>query len=578
MIRKLLKSVKEYKKDTFLAPLFMIFEVLMEILIPLLLARLIDEGINKQNMMTIIKIGVELVIIAFLSLNFGRLSGKFAAKASSGFAKNLRKDMYTKFQDYSFFNIDKFSTSSIVTRMTTDVVNVQQAFMMIIRTAVRAPLTLTFAFLMAFLINHKIAIIFLIAAPILVFSLLTISKVVHPIFRKVFNTYDKLNAVVQENVKGVRIVKSFVTEEKEIKKFNDVSNSIYKNFTKAEAILALNNPIMQLTIYTCLTLIAWFGSHFIVINTLTVGEFTSLITYTMQMLMSLMMLSMIFVMLTLASESGKRIVEILEEEPDLKNPENPVLEVKDGSIEFDNVSFSYFKDINNLALKNINLKINSGETVGIIGGTGSAKSTMVQLIPRLYDVTKGNLKIGDVDVRNYDIKTLRDAVSMVLQRNELFSGTIKENLRWGNKEATDEELVKVCKYAQADDFISKFPEGYDTFIEQGGTNVSGGQKQRLCIARALLKKPKILILDDSTSAVDTKTESLIRKAFSEELPETTKLIIAQRISSVQDCDKIIVLDNGEINGIGTHDELLKTNEIYKEVYESQMKGGDENGK
>ncbi len=578
MIKKLLKSVREYKKDTILTPLFMILEVLMEIFIPLLLARLIDEGINKQDMFAIIKVGVELIFIAFLALIFGRLSGKYAAKASSGFAKNLRKDMYAKIQDFSFYNIDRFSTSSIVTRLTTDVINVQQAYMMIIRIAVRSPLTLIFAFLMAFFINHKIAIIFMVAAPILLGSLIIISRVAHPIFRRVFNTYDKLNNVVQENVRGVRIVKSFVTEEKEIEKFNNVSDSIYKDFTKAEAILALNNPIMQLTVYTCLTLIAWFGSHFIVLNTLTVGEFTSLITYTMQILMSLMMLSMIFVMITLALESAKRIAEILEEVPDLQNPENPVFDVKDGSIEFNNVSFSYFKDSNKLALKNINLKINSGETIGIIGGTGSSKTTMVQLIPRLYDVTEGNLKIGDVDVRNYDIRTLRNAVSMVLQRNELFSGTIKENLRWGNKEADDEELVKVCKYAQADEFISKFPNGYDTYIEQGGTNVSGGQKQRLCIARALLKKPKILILDDSTSAVDTKTESLIRKAFSEELPETTKLIIAQRISSVQDCDKIIVLDNGSINGIGTHEELLKTNEIYKDVYESQMKGGDESGK
>lgn len=493
----------------------------------------------------------------------------------AGFAKNLRQDMYEKVQKYSFFNIDKFSTSSIVTRLTTDVTNVQQAFMMIIKGAVRAPITIIFALIMSFIINSKIALIFLIASPILGGLLIFIAKTAHPIFERVFNTYDKLNNVVQENVRGVRVVKSFVKEETEIKKFEKVSESIYKDFSKAEILLALNNPLMQFTIYTCITLISWFGAKFIVGSTLTTGELTSLITYAMQILSSLMLVSMIFVMVTMAIESARRIVEILEEVPDLGNPENPIMEVKDGSIEFNNVSFSYVKDKNKSCLKNINLKIEAGQTIGVIGGTGTSKSTLVQLIPRLYDVTQGELKVGGINVKEYDIKILRDQVSMVLQKNELFSGTIKENLRWGNKDATDDEIIKACKLAQADEFINGFIDKYDTYIEQGGTNVSGGQKQRLCIARALLKKPKILILDDSTSAVDTKTDSLIRKAFSQEIPNTTKIIIAQRISSVQDSDKIIVLDNGEINGIGTHEELLQSNEIYKEVYYSQVKVGEE---
>jgi ATP-binding cassette subfamily B protein len=575
MIKKLVKSIREYKKPAILTSVCMMLEVLMEIIIPFLLAKLIDKGITAGNSEIIIKIGIALLISAFLSLFFGVQSGRNAAKASSGFAKNLRQDMYEKVQKFSFFNIDKFSTSSIVTRLTTDVTNVQQAFMMIIRGAVRSPLTIIFALIMSFKINAKIALVFLIASPILGGILIVIAKKAHPIFERVFNTYDKLNNVVQENVKGVRVVKSFVKENEEIEKFENVSESIYKDFRKAEIILALNNPVMQFTMYTCITLISWFGAKFIVAKTLTTGELTSLITYAMQILSSLMMLSMIFVIITMALESARRIVEILDEVPDLKYPENPVMEVKDGSIEFKNVSFSYIKDKEKLALKNINLKIKAGETIGIIGGTGSAKTSLVQLIPRLYDVTEGTLEVGGIDVRKYDVKSLRNQVSMVLQKNELFSGTIKENLRWGNKNASDEEIVKACKLAQADEFVSSFKDGYDTYIEEGGTNVSGGQKQRLCIARALLKKPKILILDDSTSAVDTKTDSLIRKAFSEEIPNTTKIIIAQRISSVQDSDKIIVLDNGKINGIGTHEELLKTNTIYKDVYESQTKGGEE---
>lgn len=574
MIKKLAKSIREYKKPAILTPICMVMEVFMEIAIPYLLATLIDQGIEQSNLQVILKIGVLLVVAAFISLFFGVQSGKFSATAGAGFAKNLRQDMYEKVQQFSFYNIDKFSTSSIVTRLTTDVTNVQEAFMMIIRGAVRAPITIIFAMIMSFTVSPKIAMIFLIAAPILGGLLILIAKTAHPIFERVFNTYDKLNNVVQENVRGIRVVKSFVKEDTEIEKFENVSQSIYKDFTRAEIILALNNPLMQFTIYTIITLISWFGAKFIVGGTLTTGELTSLITYAMQILNSLMMLSMIFVTITIAMESARRIVEVLDEVPDLANPENPVMNVKDGSIEFKDVGFSYVKDTQKLCLKNINLKIKAGQTIGILGGTGSSKSTLVQLIPRLYDVTNGELKVGGVNVKEYDIKTLRDQVSMVLQKNELFSGTIKENLRWGNEEATDEEIVKACKLAQADEFINGFPDKYNTYIEQGGTNVSGGQKQRLCIARAILKKPKILILDDSTSAVDTKTDSLIRKAFAEEIPNTTKIIIAQRVSSVQDSDQIIVLDDGEINGVGTHEELLKSNSIYQEVYYSQTKGGE----
>ena len=575
MIKHLVKSIREYKKPAILTPIFMILEVAMEITIPFLVAKLIDEGINANDTKSILIIGAELLIAALLSLFFGVQSGKNAAIASAGFAKNLRQDMYEKIQKYSFFNIDKFSTSSIVTRLTTDVTNVQQAFMMIIRGAVRAPITIICALVMSFTINAKVALIFLIASPILGGLLILIAKTVHPIFEKVFRTYDKLNNVVQENVRGVRVVKSFVKEDAEINKFDKVSETIYENFYRAEKLLALNNPLMQFTVYTCITLISWFGAKAIVGGTLTTGELTSLITYAMQILSSLMLVSMVFVMITMSLESARRIVEILEEVPDLDNPENPVMEVKNGDIEFKNVSFSYIKDKKKLCLQDINLNIKSGQTIGIIGGTGSSKSSLVQLIPRLYDVTEGELKVGGVNVKNYDIKTLRDAVSMVLQKNELFSGTIKENLRWGNKDATDDEIEEACKLAQADEFINGFIDKYNTHIEQGGTNVSGGQKQRLCIARALLKKPKILILDDSTSAVDTKTDSLIRKAFAEKIPNTTKIIIAQRISSVQDSDQIIVLDNGKINGIGTHEDLLKSNSIYQEVYYSQVKAGEE---
>ena len=574
MLKRLLKSIREFKTASILTPIFMCVEVFMEIAIPFLLSKLIDEGIANNDTKQITILGIMLVLSAGLSLVFGVLSGRFAAKASSGFAKNLREDIYNKIQDFSFFNIDKFSTSSLVTRLTTDVTNVQQAYMMIIRAAVRAPITIIFAIIMSFVIDTRIGIIYLVATPILGFLLIFIANYVRPIFKKVFNQIDHLNCVVQENVKAIRVVKSFVTEEKEIGKFNKISDEIYQNFSRAEKILAFNSPIMQITIYTCLTLISYFGARFIVIGTLTTGELTSLFSYIMQMLSSLMLLSMVFVMITMAWESGQRIVEVLEEEPDLKNKENPIYEVKNGKIEFKNVGFSYVKDKKKEILKKINLTINSGETVGIIGGTGDGKSSLVNLIPRLYDVTSGEVKVGGVNVKDYDLKTLRDQVSMVLQKNELFSGTIKDNIRWGNLQATDEEIVEVCKLAQADEFITGFPDGYDTMIEQGGANVSGGQKQRLCIARALLKKPKILILDDSTSAVDTKTDSLIRKAFSEKIPNTTKIIIAQRISSVQDADKIIVMSNGRIQAIGKHEELLRNNKIYKEIYTSQTKGSE----
>lgn len=575
MIKKLAKSIRDYKKDSILSPVFIAGEVFMEILIPFLLGKLIDEGIIESNLKVILILGAVLVVAALFSLFFGMTAGKYAARASAGFAKNLRQDMYEKVQKFSFYNIDKFSTSSIVTRLTTDVTNVQNAYMSIIRGAVRSPLMMIFSFAMAFVTNPKIALIFLAVAPILGFLLIWIAKSAHPIFERVFNTYDDLNNVVQENVKGVRVVKSFVQEDYEIGKFEKISDSIYKDFSKAEAILAFNSPLMQFTIYLIITLISWFGAKFIVSKTMTTGEITSLITYAMSILNSLMMLSMVFVTIIISTESARRIVELLDEVPDIQNPKNPVKEVKDGSIDFKDVSFSYSKDENKLCLKDINLNIKSGETIGIIGGTGSSKTTLVNLISRLYDVTKGELDVGGINVKNYDLKTLRDGVSVVLQKNELFSGTIKDNLKWGNKNATDEEIIRACKLAQADEFIQSFPDKYDTYIEQGGTNVSGGQKQRLCIARALLKNPKILILDDSTSAVDTKTDSLIRKAFREEIPNVTKIIIAQRISSVQDSDKIIVLDDGEIVGFGNHEELLETNEIYKDVYYSQTKGEED---
>ena len=573
MIKKLAKSIREYKKETILTPVFMILEVVMETLIPFFLAKLIDDGVRVGDMGIITKFGIYLVISALVSLTFSIVAGILASKASCGFAKNLRHDMYYKIQDYSFYNIDKFSPSSIVTRLTTDVGNVQMAYMMMIRMAFRVPFTMLFSLIMAFSINKKISLIFLLAVPILAFALLFIAKKAHKYFDKVFKTYDKLNNVVSENVRGMRVVKSYVTENKEISKFKKISNDIYNYHVKAEKLVAFNSPIMQFVMFTSMLIISYFSATYIVVGDMKTGEFMSLITYSLQILSSLMMFAMIFVILTISGTSAKRIVEVLDEVPDLDNPSDPVMEVKDGSIEFKNVDFSYVKDKNKLCLKKINLSIKSGETVGILGATGSSKSTLVQLIPRLYDVTEGRVLVGGVDVKDYDIETLRNEVAMVLQKNVLFSGTIKENLRWGCEDATDEELIRVCKLAQADDFINSFPSGYDTYIEQGGTNVSGGQKQRLCIARALLKKPKILILDDSTSAVDTKTDKNIRKAFKNEIPDTTKIIIAQRVNSIMDCDKIIVMDNGKINGIGTHRELLKNNEIYRDVYESQTKGG-----
>lgn len=577
MVKKLLSQVKEYKSSSILAPILVTGEVFLEVLLPFFTAGLIDNGINKGDMASITKYGILLIIMALLSLTFGALSGHFAAIASCGFAKNLRKSMFEKVQTFSFFNIDKFSTSSLVTRLTTDITNVQNSYQLIIRTAVRSPIMFISSIVMAWTISTRMASIFLCIIPILLIALFIIIKFAHPTFEKVFKTYDVLNNVVQENLMGIRVVKSFVREDYEIEKFKGVSSKIYKLFSKAERLLSLNQPIMMLCMDLCLILIAWVGSKLIITTNsiaLTTGELTSMITYGMQILMSLMMLSMIFVMITMSRASMERIVEVLDEESDLNNCENPIMEVKDGSIEFDNVSFSYSKREDNLCLKNINLKIDSGETIGIIGGTGSSKSTFVQLIPRIYDTTIGTVKVGGIDVKNYDIETIRNEVAMVLQKNILFSGTINENIRWGNKEATDEEVKHVCELAQADDFIQTFPKKYDTYIEQGGTNVSGGQKQRLCIARALLKKPKILILDDSTSAVDTKTDALIRKAFREEIPNTTKIIIAQRVSSIMDADKIIVLDNGNISAIGTHEELLKSSSIYQEVYYSQTKEGD----
>lgn len=581
MVRKLLKSVREYKKHSILSPIFVTFEVLMEVVIPLLMANLIDFGIDDGNLEYIVKMGVVLLVFAVISLAFGALSGRSAAIASAGFAKNLRKDMYYRVQNYSFSNIDKFSTSSIVTRLTTDITNVQNAYMMIIRVAVRAPIMLIFAMVMAFSVNASMALIFLCIVPILGVGLFLIMSKAHPIFKRVFKTYDKLNNVVQENLYGIRVVKSFVREEHENQKFGKISKLIFNDFSKAERILAWNMPLMQFCVYSCMLLISWFGARLIVLSGndpavgMSTGQLMSLITYAMQILMSLMMLSMIFVMVIMSRASMERIAEILDEESDITNNENPVKEVKDGSIVFDKVDFAYKEDSEELCLHDISVSIKSGETVGIIGGTGSGKTSLVNLIPRLYDVTGGKLTVGGLDVKDYDIEALRDSVAVVLQKNVLFSGTIKENLRWGNENATDEELIKVCKLAQADSFVSTFPDGYDTYIEQGGTNVSGGQKQRLCIARALLKKPKILILDDSTSAVDTKTDALIRKAFAEEIPNTTKIIIAQRISSIENADKIIVMDDGKINAVGTHEELLKSNDIYKEVYTSQTKSSQQ---
>ena len=577
MLKKLASYIKEYKKDTILTPIFVVLEVIMEVIIPLLMARIIDVGIQNGDVHYILEMGALLIVSAILSLTFGMLSGRFAAKASAGYAKNLRKAMFHKVQDYSFENIDKFSTSSLVTRMTTDVTNVQMAFQMIIRILVRGPIMMIFALLMVMSISMKLSAVFFVAIPVLGAILFYIAIKAHPNFERVFKKYDKLNRVVQENVSAIRVVKAYVRESFEEKKFKEVNDEVYENFKKAEKIVAFNGPVMQFTIYTCILLISWIGTQLIVGGEMQTGQLSSIITYAWQILASLMMLSFVFVMIIMAQSSAERIIEVIDEEPTIKDKENPLTEVKDGSIKFENVSFQYSDEQNDdkFALENINLDIKAGETIGIIGGTGSSKSTLVQLIPRLYDTTKGSIKVGGVDVKDYEIHALRDAVAMVLQKNVLFSGTIAENLRWGDKEADQEDLEEACKLAQADGFIKEFPSKYETVLDQGGTNVSGGQKQRICIARAMLKKPKILILDDSTSAVDTKTDALIRKAFREEIPNTTKIIIAQRVSSVEDADKIIVLNEGKIDGIGTSEELLKTNAIYREVYESQMKGGDE---
>ena len=576
MIKRLLKSVREFKKDALLTPFFVVLEVVMEVIIPMVMALLIDKGIDGQDMAAIWKYGIILVLCAMLALVFGAAAGTFAARASTGFARNLRHDMYYNVQNFSFSNIDKFSTGSIVTRLTTDVTNVQNAFQMCTRIAVRCPVMLIFALFMAMKINSRMALVFLAVLPILAIGMGILMKVVGPVFERAFKIYDRMNTVVQENVRGIRVVKTYVREDHETEKFEGVSGMLYRTFSKAQKTMAGVMPLMQFCMYACMLLISWFGARLIVGGSMTTGELTSMFSYAMQILMSLMMVAMVFVMITMAKASAERVAEILDEQPDLHNPANPIHEVKDGAIEFDDVSFSYKGDAHKLALKNVNLHIKAGQTVGILGGTGSAKSTLVQLIPRLYDTTHGTVKVGGVDVRDYDIEALRDQVAMVLQKNVLFSGTIKENLRWGDENASDEELERVCRLAQADEFIQQMPDKYDTHIEQGGSNVSGGQKQRLCIARALLKKPKILILDDSTSAVDTKTDALIRKAFAEEIPDTTKIIIAQRVSSVQDADQIVILDGGTVQAVGTHDELLAANTIYQEIYNQQnRKGGEE---
>ena len=577
-----MRSIREQKRNSILAMVTISGEVVFEVIIPMLMANLIDYGIDAGNMNYIVKMGLVLLLSAAGQLLCGIASGKFAAEASSGFARNLRHDMFYKVQNFSFSNIDKFSTASIVTRLTTDVTNLQNTYQMIIRMAVRSPLMMIFSLVAAFAIDAQLSLIFLAIIPILALGLYFIMTRTHPIFERVFRTYDWLNGIVQENLHGIRVVKSFVREDHEEKKFNSVSERIYKDFKKAEQRLAWNAPLMQLCMYAAVILISWFGARTIVACGgdaalgLSTGELLSLISYATQILMSLMGLSMIFVMITMSRTSGERAVELLDETPDISTPDNAVTEVPDGSIAFEHIRFNYHKDGGKPVLDDIDLKIPAGATVGIIGGTGSSKSSLVQLIPRLYDVQQGAVKVGGVDVRRYDLDALRGAVAMVLQKNVLFSGTIKENLRWGDEHATDEELVHACKLAQADDFIRAFPQGYDTYIEQGGTNVSGGQKQRLCIARALLKHPKILILDDSTSAVDTRTDALIREAFATEIPDTTKIIIAQRIASVQDADMILVLDDGRITACGRHEELLESSPIYREVYESQTKGDDDN--
>lgn len=581
IIRVLKKSIREYKRDSILTPILVAFEVLVECIIPLMVANLVNKMQNGCDLSVILKYGVILIIMACFSLLFGALAGITAANASAGFGKNLRKDLFMAVQNFSFENIDRFSASSLVTRMTTDVTNVQMAYMMIIRTVVRSPLMLIFSLVMGFIMGGPLAFIFLFTIPVLGIGLGLVIKKTMPLFRKVFKKYDNLNNSVQENINGIRVVKSFVREDFEMKKFNEAAEDVCADFTKAEKILALNNPMMQFCLYVVMIFVLTFGSY-LVVNfggaIIQVGQLSSLLTYSFQILMSLMMLSMIFVMVTISIESCERIVAVLEEKRTISNPENPIYEVNDGSIDFDNVSFKYSKRADRYALENINLHIKSGQTIGILGGTGSSKTSLVNLISRLYDVTEGEVKVGGVNVKDYDLVTLRDAVSVVLQKNVLFSGSIKENLRWGNKDATDEEIEEACHLACADEFIEQFPDKYDTHIEQGGTNVSGGQKQRLCIARALLKKSKILILDDSTSAVDTKTDAIIRAGFKKFIPETTKIIIAQRVSSVQDADQIIIMNNGSIEAIGTHDELLASNPIYQEVYYSQNKGGEQDEK
>lgn len=576
MIKQLSKSIREYKKSSILTSTFMIAEVVMEVFIPFLMADLIDNGISKADPNKLIKTGIILVFSCFLAMFFGLTSGKFGAIASAGFAKNLRKDMFYKVQDYSFSNIDKFSTASIITRITMDVNFIQDTYQMILRLAVRSPIMFTFSLIMAFKIKHQLALIFLFVIPFLALGLVIIFSAAHPIFKKVFEEFDVSNNIVQENLLGIRVVKTFTREEYEKKKYFKVSDSIYQKFLKANQIVAFNAPLMMLSMYACMLLISWFGAQFIISNTMSTGHLMSLITYTLQILNSLMLFSQVLVMITITRGPAQRVSEILKEKPYISNPSDPIYSVKDGSIEFDKVDFSYTGDENKLCLMDVSLKIKSGETIGIIGGTGSSKSALVQLIPRLYDVSGGEIRVGGINVKDYDLETLRDKVAMVLQKNTLFSGTIKENLLWGNKDATEEQMIHACEVTQAHSFVSEFPDGYDTYVEQGGVNLSGGQKQRLCIARALLKNPNIIIMDDSTSAVDTKTDSMIRNSFKKEFPNTTKIIIAQRVSSISDADKIIVMKSGKVNGVGTHDELLNTNEIYKEVYMSQMKGGSEN--
>ena len=581
MIRKIARCIREYKKDTILTPLCMVGEVSLECVIPLVTAKLINAIQEGCEMAQLLRYGLFLVLLAVGSMACGVLSGWFCASASSGFARNLRHDLYAKVKNFSFANVDAISTSSLVTRLTTDVTNVQNAFMMIIRIAVRAPLMLIFAVTMAIYVGKKLSLVFVLVIPILAAGLFTIIRHAMPLFRSVFRKYDAMNESIQENVKGMRVVKSFAREDYEKKKFAATSEDVCADFTKAEKILAFNNPLMIACMYICMLIIPYFAAKWIISTTgleMQVGNLSSLLTYSMQILMSLMMVSMIFVMVTMATESARRIVEVLDTESTIRNPANPVMNVRDGSVVFENVQFKYAATADKYALSDINLHIKSGQTIGIIGGTGSGKTTLIQLISRLYDVTDGAVLVGDVDVRKYDLDTLRNAVAVVLQKNVLFSGTIKENLRWGDPNASDDELKRICKLAQADEFIESFPDKYDTYIEQGGANVSGGQKQRLCIARALLKKPKILILDDSTSAVDTKTDAMIRKAFRDEIPGTTKIIIAQRISSVEEADAIIVMDNGRIDGFGNHETLLQTNEIYREVYQSQTNANAKEGK